>query len=353
MRKILTLLLSIIFGFGLIGCEVTESPVVDDYEDNSNTNDNTDDTTDDNEDTNTDDDTTEDQDVTEDNEDVTTPEVTSYTITFNTNGGSSVSSVVLDEETATTTPSTPIKPFYKFIGWTFNDTEYTFGNVLTDDITIDANWISVYLVDLTDTSYLVDYTTDATLWNKTAGEFVSEFDKTNILKNEGNDASKSNTIYLRESSEPVLSDVYVTFDLYVTYNDKSSGGIKFFTNNSLDSHSEIGRIRFNDGKFDINESGDYSLFGTKSPSLSSSDYTDKVEYSAHSEWLSVSIHYYLTEFENELYLTTDIYINRELLLSGTQKSLAMPEAGMTGINFYQDSTCESIFYYDNIYIKTV
>ena len=72
--------------------------------------------------------------------------VNTYTVTFNTNGGSAVDSQTVNYNSTATTPTAPTKEGYVFAGW-YTDTEctveYNFSGVVTENITLYAKWIEV------------------------------------------------------------------------------------------------------------------------------------------------------------------------------------------------------------------
>ena len=67
-----------------------------------------------------------------------------YTVTFDTNGGSSISSKLVKTGTTITKPEGPIKEGYKFDNW-YKDksltTKYDFTSPVEDNITLYANWL--------------------------------------------------------------------------------------------------------------------------------------------------------------------------------------------------------------------
>ena len=79
--------------------------------------------------------------------------INQYTISFESNGGSAVSSITQDYGTTVTKPSDPIKASYDFKGWytdntTFNNA-YTFDTMPAENFTIYAKW--------TATEYNIEY----------------------------------------------------------------------------------------------------------------------------------------------------------------------------------------------------
>ena len=68
------------------------------------------------------------------------PTVTKYTVTFNSDGGSSVSKQTVVSGKTATKPSNPTKSGYTFKGWYLNGTEYDFSSKVTKNITLTAKW---------------------------------------------------------------------------------------------------------------------------------------------------------------------------------------------------------------------
>jgi uncharacterized repeat protein (TIGR02543 family) len=71
----------------------------------------------------------------------------SYTITFDSDGGTAIQSMSVDKGTKATKPDEPTKVGYTFSGWYLNDELYTFEDVttITSDITLKAHWDIKYL----------------------------------------------------------------------------------------------------------------------------------------------------------------------------------------------------------------
>lgn len=67
----------------------------------------------------------------------------SYTITFDTNGGTEITSIEVKNDEIVKLPEPPKKEGYKFVGWTNEEGKViTKGTKVTDDITLKAEWIS-------------------------------------------------------------------------------------------------------------------------------------------------------------------------------------------------------------------
>lgn len=75
-------------------------------------------------------------------------EVISYTVTFDSKGGSAVDSQIVNHGGKATAPTRPTSVAYDFVGWytstdggeTLSDTVFDFDTEITGDITLYANW---------------------------------------------------------------------------------------------------------------------------------------------------------------------------------------------------------------------
>ena len=76
------------------------------------------------------------------------PAVTYYTVTFNTDGGSTVESQTVASGGTVTRPATdPTKTGYSFLGWYYNGSPYDFSTTVTGTMEITAQWqINTYTV---------------------------------------------------------------------------------------------------------------------------------------------------------------------------------------------------------------
>ena len=75
-----------------------------------------------------------------------------YTVTFNTDGGSKISSVKVTEGNKVTKPTNPTKDGYKFVGWLLNGKSYDFTKEVTGNITLVASWEKTDTVKVTGVS---------------------------------------------------------------------------------------------------------------------------------------------------------------------------------------------------------
>lgn len=66
--------------------------------------------------------------------------VKTYKVTFNTDGGSKVSTQTVEEGKLATKPTDPTKDKFKFVEWTLDGKTYDFKTKITDNITLKATW---------------------------------------------------------------------------------------------------------------------------------------------------------------------------------------------------------------------
>lgn len=67
-----------------------------------------------------------------------------YTVTFDTDGGSEIEAVKVKYNTKVAKPTDPTKEGFAFNNWTLNGVVYDFDNPVTSNITLLANWITVW-----------------------------------------------------------------------------------------------------------------------------------------------------------------------------------------------------------------
>ena len=65
------------------------------------------------------------------------------TVTFNSDGGSSVESQSISFGNSVTEPDIPIKDGYTFVGWFVDEEEFDFETILETNITLTAHWAEV------------------------------------------------------------------------------------------------------------------------------------------------------------------------------------------------------------------
>lgn len=82
-----------------------------------------------------------------------------YTVSFNSNGGSKVSSQTVKKNEKIVKPEDPTRDGYKFEGWYFNGSQWDFHSVIIKNITLTARWskVETYVVTFnSDGGSLVD-----------------------------------------------------------------------------------------------------------------------------------------------------------------------------------------------------
>ena len=84
-------------------------------------------------------------------EENTTPVEVTYTVTFNSNGGSNVTAATVKENGKVSKPADPTKEGYTFAGWLLDNAAYDFNTEVTGDITLVASWTQVPQIALTQT----------------------------------------------------------------------------------------------------------------------------------------------------------------------------------------------------------
>lgn len=86
---------------------------------------------------------------------------TKYTIKFDSNGGSSVSSIEIEENGVVSRPNDPTRDGYKFISWQLDGKDYDFSTRVSGDLRLTAKWEKINTTDNT------TKTTNKTTTNKT------------------------------------------------------------------------------------------------------------------------------------------------------------------------------------------
>lgn len=72
-----------------------------------------------------------------------TTKVTKYTVTFDSNGGSKVSSQAVEKNKTAKSPTNPTRSGYTFKGWYLGNSKYNFSKKVTQNITLTAKWEKV------------------------------------------------------------------------------------------------------------------------------------------------------------------------------------------------------------------
>jgi len=82
----------------------------------------------------------------------------SFTVTFNTDGGSSINSQTVEDGKTLNVPNSPTKKGYTFVGWYYNGEEFDFNTAITKNITLKAVWKKSSSTETT--KYTVTFNTD-------------------------------------------------------------------------------------------------------------------------------------------------------------------------------------------------
>jgi uncharacterized repeat protein (TIGR02543 family) len=67
-------------------------------------------------------------------------QVNTYTVTFNSDGGTPVASATVNYNNTVEQPLNPTREGYTFAGWTLNSAAFDFSTAITGNITLTANW---------------------------------------------------------------------------------------------------------------------------------------------------------------------------------------------------------------------
>lgn len=130
------------------------------------------------------------------------PAPTTYTVTFNSDGGSTVRNKVVNEGTKVTAPTDPTKTGFSFVGWYLGEELFDFETPITENITLIAKWEEVY--------YTVTFNTDG------AGEIQSQSVRGGLTATKPQDPVKEGFKF---------AGWYLGVDLY-DFNNAVSGSIE-------------------------------------------------------------------------------------------------------------------------------
>ncbi len=90
----------------------------------------------------------------------TSDDLTFYTVSFETNGGSTIESLLIEESSLIVQPANPLKNGYIFIGWYTDPNCYTEWNFYTDKVNEDIVLYAKWIEDISHTTtYIVSFNT--------------------------------------------------------------------------------------------------------------------------------------------------------------------------------------------------
>lgn len=127
----------------------------------------------------------------------------SYTVTFDSDGGTAINAQIVDKDGKVTKPADPIKDGYNFVLWNNGTSPYDFSAVVTADLTLKAIWEKVKIF------YAVTFDTDG--GTTITAQTVEEGGKAN--KPEDPTKEGYNFVQWNNGSTPYDFSVAVTADL--------------------------------------------------------------------------------------------------------------------------------------------
>lgn len=71
------------------------------------------------------------------------PKIVTYTVTFDSNGGSSVAAQTIEENKLAMEPTKPTRSGYTFAGWYNGNVKFDFASKVTENLTLTAKWTKV------------------------------------------------------------------------------------------------------------------------------------------------------------------------------------------------------------------
>lgn len=154
---------------------------------------------------------------------------TNYTITFNSNGGTSVSSITKSSGTSVSAPSSPTKKGYTFGGW------YTTSSLTTKvswPMKLDGN--KTFYAKWTKSSSSDSDSSGPKTVSITSSNFSTYFDasvkQTNMsTSNSGTSLTFKVSVSSKSGVKSISSNISVMFKFTVTYTYQFSGGYQTYT----------------------------------------------------------------------------------------------------------------------------
>ncbi len=167
-----------------------------------------------------------------------------YTVTFNSQGGSTIESQQIEEDSLVIQPVTPTKKGYTFNRWNFD-----FSTPITKNIEINAEWtanvntkykVEYYFENIEDTNYTL-YKTDNLqgVTDTTANAEIKNFEHFTYIENKGNLSGNIS------ANEDLILKLYYSRNTYTVTFDLGKGEIRY------NSNLLIQNIKYNGSAEDI------------------------------------------------------------------------------------------------------
>ena len=169
--------------------------------------------------------------------------VITYTVTFDSNGGSKVNAQTIEKDKTATKPTNPTKSGYKFVEWQLDGSSYNFGRKVTKDIILNAVWNKE--LDTPTLRSHKDGFVESNLYEFSLfpyGEYTKEVENDTIYKIDGWELYVNRELEGKETVE-INGNIYSLFDNYPFL---ELAGIKYNLETN-ESYNYIARVYYYDG----------------------------------------------------------------------------------------------------------
>lgn len=168
-------------------------------------------------------------------------EIEEYTVTFDSNGGSSVLSQKIEKDNVVAKPSNPTRNGFDFVGWLLDGTQYDFLTKITKDITLVAKWKKQGETEKFKVTFIVDgktYKTVEVEENKTVSK-PSNPTKSNYTFKSWQLNGKDYNFSTKVTSNISLTATFNKNKCSVTFDPNGGSNV---TNRSVDCGNKIGEL---------------------------------------------------------------------------------------------------------------
>lgn len=138
-----------------------------------------------------------------------TPTPTNYTVTFDSNGGTEVAPLTVEEGKTATEPEAPTKEGHNFCGWYLGEAAYDFATAVTGNITLVAQWEEIVYTTLVLDPSEENYTVQQGPQSMRIGSFDI------ILSSEKSRIEKKNVDFTVDGD-------YITHDTRINFNGSAT-----------------------------------------------------------------------------------------------------------------------------------